>query len=123
MFFKFRFKVLGGHTHISMFAGNNTFSLGKCGDLCMRNHEFQYFRDALTIVFKEDCEFVDETVLETASALPSASPVGDSPGADVRVSPQGRQELTGRRAEALGGCFPWSLFPFSSKQSSKFFNS
>lgn len=56
---RIRFTVLGGHTHMRVFAGMATnpdgelaaspafSSLGKCGDLTMRNEEFAPFRDAL----------------------------------------------------------------------------
>lgn len=56
---RIRYRTLGGHTHMSVFAGMaldpdhalsiepRFSSLGKCGDLVMRNEEFAPFRDAM----------------------------------------------------------------------------
>jgi hypothetical protein len=41
--FRFRYEVLGGHTHVRLFAGRGTLSLGKCGDLVFRNEEWHAF--------------------------------------------------------------------------------
>jgi len=43
MFFRLRYKVLGGHTHVRFFAGQGDSSLGKCGDLVFRNEEWVAF--------------------------------------------------------------------------------
>ena len=45
MEFKFYYDVLGGHTHVQVFAGEK--SLGKCGDLCFRNEEWEVFMEEL----------------------------------------------------------------------------
>ena len=38
MLFRFRYEVLGGHTHVRVFAGTGpNVTLGKCGDLVFRN--------------------------------------------------------------------------------------
>jgi hypothetical protein len=41
--FRFRTSVKGAHTHVSLFAGKGTLSLGKCGDLVFRNEEWAAF--------------------------------------------------------------------------------
>lgn len=42
--FRFRYVVLGGHTHIRMFAGpSKGTTLGLCGSLVMRNEEWEEF--------------------------------------------------------------------------------
>lgn len=38
--FRMRYRVEGGHTHVRVFAGKGSFSLGKCGDLVFRNEEW-----------------------------------------------------------------------------------
>lgn len=45
--FRFRYLEQGGHTHIRLFAGRSEASLGKCGDLVMRNEEWERFRSSL----------------------------------------------------------------------------
>jgi len=40
--FRLRFRVLGGHTHVRVFAGKGE-TLGKCGDLVFRNEEWEAF--------------------------------------------------------------------------------
>lgn len=42
--FRFRYEVLGGHTHVRLFAGKGAGSLGKCGGLIFRNEEWTAFR-------------------------------------------------------------------------------
>ena len=37
--FRLRYQVLGGHTHVRVFAGKGE-ALGKCGDLVFRNEEW-----------------------------------------------------------------------------------
>jgi hypothetical protein len=44
MLFRFYYETAGGHTHLRVFAGRHVGALGKCGDLCMRNEEFEEFR-------------------------------------------------------------------------------
>lgn len=44
--FRFRYEVAGGHTHVRVFAGDSvsvSATLGKCGDLCFRNEEWEQF--------------------------------------------------------------------------------
>lgn len=41
--FRFRFEERGGHTHVRLFAGNGTSSLGLCGALVFRNDEWASF--------------------------------------------------------------------------------
>lgn len=43
MIFRFRYIVLGGHTHLRLFAGKTEAGLGKCGDLIFRNEEWEEF--------------------------------------------------------------------------------
>jgi len=47
MIFRLRYKILGGHTHIRVFAGQGEASLGKCGDLVFRNEEWELFKQSL----------------------------------------------------------------------------
>jgi len=42
MTFRLRYQVLGGHTHVRVFAGEGQ-TLGKCGDLIFRNEEWEAF--------------------------------------------------------------------------------
>ena len=44
MLFRIYYETAGGHTHMRIFAGKSEGALGKCGDLCMRNEEFEIFR-------------------------------------------------------------------------------
>jgi len=57
MIFRLRYKILGGHTHIRVFAGQGETSLGKCGDLVFRNEEWVEFIGQLT---KTSIEFRHE---------------------------------------------------------------
>src|ERR1700693_2011776 len=41
--FRFRFTQAGAHTHVKVFAGKGTLSLGNCGDLVLRNEEWADF--------------------------------------------------------------------------------
>ena len=41
--FRLRYKEGGGHTHVRVFAGKGSSSLGKCGDLVFRNEEWVDF--------------------------------------------------------------------------------
>ncbi len=41
--FRFRYKKQGGHTHVRLFAGKGSLSLGLCGSLVFRNEEWEDF--------------------------------------------------------------------------------
>jgi len=43
----FRYEVLGGHTHVAVFAGKDEDHRGKCGDLVFRNEEWHLFQPVL----------------------------------------------------------------------------
>ena len=43
MYFRIYHEKLGGHVHMRVFAGRYKHSLGKCGDLSMRDDEFEEF--------------------------------------------------------------------------------
>jgi len=43
MVFRFRYRVLGDHTHVQLFAGRTVGSLGNCGALVFRNEEWEAF--------------------------------------------------------------------------------
>jgi hypothetical protein len=45
MIFRMYYQQRGGHTHMRLFAGKQDGALGKCGDLTMRNYEFDEFRE------------------------------------------------------------------------------
>lgn len=38
--FRLRWQQRGAHTHVRVFAGKGSLSLGNCGDLVMRNEEW-----------------------------------------------------------------------------------
>lgn len=42
--FKLYAEVLGGHTHVRVFAGKGTLSLGLAGTLVFRNEEWEDFK-------------------------------------------------------------------------------
>lgn len=46
MIFRFRYwqRQGGAHVHIRLFAGPSEVSLAKCGEMMMRNDEFEKFR-------------------------------------------------------------------------------
>jgi hypothetical protein len=44
MIYRIYHKRLGGHVHMRVFAGKQDGGLGKCGDLIMRDYEFDEFR-------------------------------------------------------------------------------
>ena len=44
MIFRLYHTTLGGHTHMRLFAGAHDGALGNCGNLVMRNEEFEQFR-------------------------------------------------------------------------------
>lgn len=48
------YRVLGGHTHIRVFTGKTGFTLGKAGDLCMTNEEFEAWKNNVA-----NCEFLE----------------------------------------------------------------
>lgn len=62
--FRIYFQILGGHTHIKVFAGPARGTLGSCGDLSMSNQEFHVLRKALErskgIGQVEQFEFINE---------------------------------------------------------------
>lgn len=66
LLFRFRYSVAGGHVHVRLFAGKGAGSLCKCGDLCFRDYEWDYFRDGIertigtTRGIGHYIEFVDE---------------------------------------------------------------
>lgn len=41
--FRLRYKQLGGHTHVRVFAGKGSLSLAHCGQLVFRNEEWADF--------------------------------------------------------------------------------
>jgi len=47
MLFRMCYQVLGGHTHVRVFAGEGTLSLGHCGELAFRNEEWTAFQQNL----------------------------------------------------------------------------
>jgi hypothetical protein len=47
MLFRFRYEVRGGHTHVRLFAGPGSLSLGLCGNLVFRNAEWEQFKAEL----------------------------------------------------------------------------
>lgn len=55
IFFKLRYEVLGGHTHVRLFSSTNSISgtFRKNGDLIFRNEEWEeflrQFKDAIVI--------------------------------------------------------------------------
>jgi hypothetical protein len=49
MIFRLYYRILGGHVHCRLFAGNGP-SLGKCGDLTMRVDEFAAFKAAASFI-------------------------------------------------------------------------
>lgn len=62
MIFRFRYKVLGGHTHVRVFAGRGEGSLGNCGSLAFRNEEWEAFKNAFAepATISDDVEFVED---------------------------------------------------------------
>lgn len=42
--FRVRWELLGGHVHMRVFAGKGSGTLGLCGNLVMRQEEFEDFR-------------------------------------------------------------------------------
>lgn len=47
MLFLFKSRIRGGHTHIEVYAGERTATFGCCGDLIMRNEEWNTFKETL----------------------------------------------------------------------------
>lgn len=66
MLFRFRYIEMGAHTHVKLFCGIGTGSLGKCGDLVFRNEEWKFLKDGIerTIGIEKgighNIEFVEE---------------------------------------------------------------
>lgn len=64
--YRFYYHKAGGHVHVRVFAGKGTFSLGKCGDLCFRDYEWDHFRAGIERTIGtdrgigHDIEFIDE---------------------------------------------------------------
>lgn len=55
--FRIRYELRGGHVHMRVFAGTSEAALGKCGDLVMREEEFDNFRERADFVeFKPEAE-------------------------------------------------------------------
>lgn len=50
MIVRVRYKQRGGHVHMRVFCGRQEGSLGKCGELVMRNDEFVFFRAAASFI-------------------------------------------------------------------------
>ena len=65
MLFRFRYQVLGGHTHVKLFNGEGV-TLAFCGELCLRNEEWKMFMDIVgrPMPFGPDIQFVDDTPTE-----------------------------------------------------------
>jgi hypothetical protein len=59
MIFRIYWQKIGGHTHMRVFAGRKDATLGKCGDLVMRNEEFLVFNERLWTV---NVEFIQEPI-------------------------------------------------------------
>lgn len=58
MLIRYRYKVLGGHTHVRVFCGESPdHTLAKCGDLTFRNEEFETLKDGVRV----DLEFVEDS--------------------------------------------------------------
>jgi hypothetical protein len=47
MIHRWRYRVIGGHTHVRVFCGHTVAALGNCGDLVYRNEEWPDFQQAL----------------------------------------------------------------------------
>ena len=64
--YRFYYRKAGGHVHVRVFAGKGAGSLGKCGDLCFRDYEWDHFRAGIERTIGtdhgigHDTEFVDE---------------------------------------------------------------
>lgn len=43
----FRYEVLGGHTHVAVFAGKDADHRAKCGDIVFRNEEWALLKPVL----------------------------------------------------------------------------
>jgi hypothetical protein len=67
MLFRFRYETLGGHTHVRLFAGKGTLSLGNCGTLVFRNEEWKAFKAVIDKgqLTGGPIEFVEEGVKRT----------------------------------------------------------
>lgn len=66
MLFRFRYVTLGGHAHVKLFAGTGE-TLGKCGDLCFRNEEWDQFMELVTrgsAAAPAAAQFVDDSEVD-----------------------------------------------------------
>ena len=55
-------KLLGGHVHMRVFCGKPGFTKAKCGDLVMREEEFDEFRKEIESPYVDSIiEFKEET--------------------------------------------------------------
>lgn len=58
MLIRYRYKVMGEHTHVRVFCGESPeHTLAKCGDLMFRNEEFQEIKAGVGVV----CEFIEDS--------------------------------------------------------------
>lgn len=57
--FRFRWKLMGGHVHVRLFAGKSETG-GKCGDLVFREDEWEDFKDEV-LGTSRHVEFIEET--------------------------------------------------------------
>jgi len=65
MYFKFKYKTNGGHTHYRLFAGNNEFALGLAGpSQTLRNEEWEAFKYILEAGTIPDLDTAQEINLE-----------------------------------------------------------
>lgn len=62
--FRFRYEVLGAHTHVRLFAGKGSLTLGLAGTFVLRNEEFEDLRRELG--GPGNIEFVDEGVYDAS---------------------------------------------------------
>jgi len=63
MIFKLKYKLLGGHVHVRVFAGKNPSALTSCGKLIFREEEWEVFHSDLdaagwpeTYILEEETE-------------------------------------------------------------------
>ncbi len=60
---KLRYTVLGAHTHVDVFMGKDAGHLAKCGELTLREGEFQILRKSLKLGSEQEeeaFEFIEE---------------------------------------------------------------
>lgn len=56
---KWYYKIAGGHTHIRVFMNG-----GKCGDLCLRNEEFEQVREHCPWISFHDEEKIEQQFIK-----------------------------------------------------------